>query len=133
MKQTDTHIRFGLTLSLNSHHFQMHSDETHALKSQDRTRPRHVPLHQAHQRRCALPRMKSADSNISNATGHNLQSICMCSPWTRIVAKIRACARCKNSVRVVSCIYHANNTPRKCLEWKTPAEVFKEKMLEEKG
>ena len=24
-----------------------------------------------------------------------------------------------------------NNTPRKCLGWKTPAEVFREKMLEE--
>ncbi|MFT6659894.1 MAG: IS30 family transposase [Maritalea sp.] len=24
-----------------------------------------------------------------------------------------------------------NQTPRKCLGWKTPAEVFKEKMLEE--
>lgn len=24
-----------------------------------------------------------------------------------------------------------NNTPRKCLEWKTPAEVFREKMMEE--
>ena len=26
-----------------------------------------------------------------------------------------------------------NNTPRKCLGWKTPAEVFREKMLEEMG
>ena len=25
-----------------------------------------------------------------------------------------------------------NNTPRKCLDWKTPAEVFKEKMLEQR-
>jgi len=25
-----------------------------------------------------------------------------------------------------------NNTPRKCLGWKTPAEVFREKMLEER-
>jgi len=24
-----------------------------------------------------------------------------------------------------------NNTPRKCLGWRTPAEVFREKMLEE--
>lgn len=24
-----------------------------------------------------------------------------------------------------------NNTPRKCLGWKTPAEVFREKMMEE--
>jgi len=24
-----------------------------------------------------------------------------------------------------------NNTPRKCLDWKTPAEVFREKMMEE--
>ena len=26
-----------------------------------------------------------------------------------------------------------NNTPRKCLGWKTPAEVFREKMMEEMG
>ena len=26
-----------------------------------------------------------------------------------------------------------NNTPRKCLGWKTPAEVFREKMMEELG
>ncbi len=26
-----------------------------------------------------------------------------------------------------------NNMPRKCLGWKTPAEVFREKMLEETG
>lgn len=26
-----------------------------------------------------------------------------------------------------------NNTPRKCLGWKTPAEVFREKMMEEIG
>lgn len=24
-----------------------------------------------------------------------------------------------------------NNTPRKCLGWKTPAEMFREKMMEE--
>ncbi|WP_390915531.1 integrase [Pseudosulfitobacter sp. SM2401] len=26
-----------------------------------------------------------------------------------------------------------NNTPRKCLGWKTPAEVFRENMLAEMG
>ena len=26
-----------------------------------------------------------------------------------------------------------NNTPRKCLGWKTPAEVFRKNMLKEKG
>ncbi|MBT8153675.1 hypothetical protein KMP13_07155 [Epibacterium ulvae] len=26
-----------------------------------------------------------------------------------------------------------DNTPRKCLGWKTPAEVFREKMMEEMG
>ena len=26
-----------------------------------------------------------------------------------------------------------NTTPRKCLGWKTPAEVFREKMMEETG
>ena len=26
-----------------------------------------------------------------------------------------------------------NNTPRKCLGWKTPSEVFREKMMEEMG
>ena len=26
-----------------------------------------------------------------------------------------------------------NNTPQKCLGWKTPAEVFREKMMEELG
>ncbi|SEL40161.1 transposase, IS30 family [Roseovarius nanhaiticus] len=26
-----------------------------------------------------------------------------------------------------------NATPRKCLGWKTPAEVFREKMMEEMG
>ncbi|MCK8465180.1 integrase, partial [Aliiroseovarius sp. S1339] len=26
-----------------------------------------------------------------------------------------------------------NNTPRKCLGWKTPAEVLREKMMEETG
>jgi hypothetical protein len=26
---------------------------------------------------------------------------------------------------------HLNNPPRKCLGWKTPAEVFREKILEE--
>jgi cell division protease FtsH len=26
-----------------------------------------------------------------------------------------------------------NNTPRKCLGWKTPAEVFREKMMEKMG
>jgi IS30 family transposase len=26
---------------------------------------------------------------------------------------------------------HLNSTPRKCLGWKTPAEVFREKMMEE--
>ncbi|MEM7438777.1 MAG: integrase, partial [Pseudomonadota bacterium] len=26
-----------------------------------------------------------------------------------------------------------NATPRKCLGWKTPAEVFREKMMEEVG
>jgi len=28
---------------------------------------------------------------------------------------------------------HLNNTPRKCLGWKTPAEVFRENMLAEMG
>ncbi|WP_340277385.1 hypothetical protein [Roseibium algae] len=42
--------------------------------------------------------------------------------YTTVLSVPEASVRCL--------VDHFNNTPRKYLEWKTPAEVFKQKMLE---
>ena len=50
----------------------------------------------------------------------------------RWLPRKRDIRRCTDHDMKVICD-RLNNTPRKCLGWKTPAEVFREKMMEEMG